>query len=75
MNITSLIVLEAIIVKNQRQHLGVEVIQSLDVGIIITGVEMVVAPNMDFVKREILLGFTSKLGSGSGGVLVGRSLD
>jgi hypothetical protein len=68
-NITSPIVSEAIIVNNQRQHHGVIVIQSLDAGIIIIGVEIVVAPNMDFVRRAILLKSTSKLGTGSGGVL------
>jgi hypothetical protein len=36
---------------------------------------MVVAPNMDFVKMGALLGFTPKLGSGSGGVSVGRNLN
>jgi hypothetical protein len=39
------------------------------VGIIITGVETVVVPNLDFVKRGVLLGPTTKLGSGSDGIL------
>jgi len=30
---------------------------------------------MDFVKRGILLGFVTKLGSGSGGVSIGRNLN
>jgi hypothetical protein len=36
--------------------------------------EMVVTPNMDFVKKGILFKSTTKLGSGLGGVLVGRNL-
>jgi hypothetical protein len=39
------------------------------------GVETVVTPNMDFVKKGILLGSTTKLGSGLGGILVGRNLN
>jgi len=37
-------------------------------------VETVVVPNMDFVKRGVLLRFATKLGSGSGGVLARRNL-
>jgi hypothetical protein len=44
------------------------------VGITITGVETIVAPNMDFVKKGVILGFASKLGSGLGGVLARRNL-
>ncbi len=35
---------------------------------------MIVTPNMDFVKRGILLGSVTKLGNGLGGVLVGSNL-
>jgi hypothetical protein len=45
------------------------------VGIIGIGVETIVTPNMDVVKRGILIGFLAKLGSGSGGVLTGRNLN
>jgi hypothetical protein len=38
-------------------------------------VETIVTPNMDVVKRGILIGFVAKLGSGSGGVLTGRNLN
>jgi hypothetical protein len=38
------------------------------------GVEMVVTPNVDFVKRGVLLGFVTKLGNGLGGILVGSNL-
>jgi hypothetical protein len=45
------------------------------VGTIIIGVEIVVVSNMDFVKKGILLGFVTKLGSGSSGVLAGKNLN
>jgi hypothetical protein len=35
---------------------------------------MIVAPNIDVVKRGVLIGSTTKLGSRSGGVLVVRNL-
>jgi hypothetical protein len=37
-------------------------------------VETVVEPNIDVVKRGVLIGFAAKLGSGSSGVLAGRNL-
>jgi hypothetical protein len=36
---------------------------------------MVVVPNIDFVRMGILLGFVAKLGSGLGGISVGRNLN
>jgi hypothetical protein len=44
------------------------------VGITTIGVEMIVAPNMDVVRRGVLIGSTAKLGSGLGGVLARRNL-
>ncbi len=38
------------------------------------GVETVVEPNMNVVKRGVLIGFVSKLGSGSSGVSARRNL-
>jgi hypothetical protein len=35
---------------------------------------MVVVPNMDVVKRGILIGYAAKLGSGLGGILAGWKL-
>ncbi len=43
-------------------------------GITTIGVETVVMPTMDVVKRGVLIGSTTKLGSGLSGVLVGRKL-
>jgi len=37
--------------------------------------ETVVAPNIDVVKRGVLIGFTAKLGSGLGGVSIIRNLN
>jgi hypothetical protein len=37
-------------------------------------VEIVVEPNIDVVKRGVLIGFVAKLGSRSGGVSTGRNL-
>jgi hypothetical protein len=65
---------EVVVVETQRQLVGIGVTKSFDVGITIIGVEMVVRPNMDVVRRGILIGFVAKLGSGSNGVLVGRNL-
>jgi hypothetical protein len=58
-----------IIVETWRQPIRVVVTQSLDVGITTIGVETVVAPTMDVVKRGILIKFAAKLGSGSSGML------
>jgi hypothetical protein len=38
-------------------------------------VETIVAPNIDVVRRGILIQCVAKLGSGSGGVLIGRNLN
>jgi hypothetical protein len=49
--------------------------KSLEVGITTTRVEMVVAPIMEVVRRGILIGSTTKLGSGSNGVSTRRKLN
>jgi hypothetical protein len=68
-NTTSPIVLKAVVVETRRQHVGVGITQSFDASITTTRVEMVVALNMDVVKRGVLMGSASKLGSRSSGVL------
>jgi hypothetical protein len=35
---------------------------------------MVVVPNINVVRRGVLIGFTTKLGNELGGVLIGRNL-
>jgi hypothetical protein len=47
------------IVATQKQHARVGVTQSLGVGITTIGVEMIVVPNIDVVKRGILIGFVA----------------
>jgi len=66
---------EATFVETQKQHVGVGVIQSLDVGITTIGVETVVMPNIDVFKRGVVIGSAAKLGSKLGGVLVLRNLN
>ncbi len=66
--------LEVVVVETYKQHARVGVIQSLHAGITTIGVETIVVPNMDIVKRGILIRYVAKLGTESGGVLVGRNL-
>ncbi len=73
-NIISPIMLEAAIVETHRQHVGVGVAQSLNVGIRTTRVEMIVMPNINVVKRGVLIGSVAKLGSESCGVSARRNL-
>jgi len=68
---TSLIMSEATVVETQRQPTGVIVPWSLDANITTIRVQTIVAPNMDIVKRGVLIGFATKLGSGPNGVLAG----
>jgi len=57
-------VLESVVFETRKQHVGVGVIQSLDASITTIEVVMVVVPNIDVVKRGVLIGFVAKLGSG-----------
>jgi hypothetical protein len=66
---------KAIIVEIRRQPIGIEVTQPLTVVIPTIGVEIVVAPNTNFVRGGVLIGSTLNLGHGLGGVLVGRNLN
>jgi hypothetical protein len=59
---------EVTVVETQRQHAKVGVTQSYNTGITTTRMEMIVAPNIDVVRREVLIGSLAKLGSRSGGV-------
>ncbi len=74
-NTTSPIVSEVAIVETRKQPAEVRVIQSLNAGIITTLMEMVVAPNIDVIRRGILIRSTTKLGNESGGVLARRNLN
>ncbi len=52
----------------QRQPIGIEFTQLLNVVISTIGVEIVVVPNINFVRSGILIGSTTNLGHGLGGV-------
>jgi hypothetical protein len=68
-------VLETTVVETRKQHVGVRVIQSFDAGITTTNVETFVMPNIDVVRRGILIGFAVILGSGSNGVSTIKNLN
>jgi nitrogen fixation protein len=65
---------KVVVIETQKQLVRVVVTQSFDVGIITTGVETVVAPTMDVVKRGVLIGSTTNLGNGWSGVLARKKL-
>jgi hypothetical protein len=67
--------LEATIVETQKQHVGIEVPQSLVANITTIEVQTIVPPHMDVVRRGVLIGFATKLGSGSNGVLARQKLN
>jgi hypothetical protein len=67
-NIAPPIVSKVVVVETWTQHVGIRVIQSLDVGIITIGVETIVTPNIVVVRKGILIGSATKLGSKLGGV-------
>ncbi len=69
------IVSETTIVEAQKQHVGVRVIQLFDASITTTEVETIVAPNIDVVRRGILIGSVVRLGNGLSGVLAVRNLN
>jgi hypothetical protein len=63
------------IVKIWKQLVRIKVTQLFNVVILSTWVEIVVAPNTNFVRGRILIGFVTNLGHGSGGVLAKRNLN
>jgi hypothetical protein len=74
-NTTPPIVSKMAIIETWKQHVGIKVTQSLDACITTTRLETVVAPNIDVIKRGVLIRSTTKLGSKSGGVLTIRNLN
>jgi hypothetical protein len=68
-------VLEAVIVETRKQHVGVGVTQSLGACIITIGVEIVDAPNINVVRRGVLIGSITKLGSGLSGLSIVKNLN
>ncbi len=69
------IMLETIIIETWKQHFRIGVIQSFYACITSTRVETIVAPNIDVVKRRVLIGSTTKLGSKSSGVSLVKNLN
>ncbi len=57
-----------------EQLVIVGVTQPFDARITTTKVEIFVLPNMEVVKKGILIGFVAKLSSGSSGILIGRNV-
>jgi hypothetical protein len=66
---------EVTIIETQRQHVGVRVTKSPNARITTIRVEMVVAPNINVVRKGILIGSTTNLGSGLCGVSTRRNLN
>jgi len=61
--------LKVTIVETRKQHVKVGVIPSFGASITTIGVEMVVVPNINVVRRGVLIGFVAKLDSRSNGIL------
>jgi hypothetical protein len=66
---------EATFTETRKQHARVGVTQSFNASITTTGVETVVAPNIDVIKKGILIRYVAKLGSGLGGVSTKKNLN
>jgi hypothetical protein len=66
---------KAAIVETCKQLVGLRVIRSLDAGTITIGVETIVAPTMNVVRRGILITSITKLGSRSDRISTRRKLN
>jgi putative effector of murein hydrolase len=64
-NLAPLKVSKTIVMEIRKQLVGIEVIQPLNVVIPTIAVEIVVAPNTNFVKGGILIEFAMNLGCGN----------
>ncbi len=64
-----------VVTKTWRQLVGIDVTQSLNTIITTTRVEMIVAPNMNVIKRGVIFGFATNLGHGSCEFLARRNLN
>jgi hypothetical protein len=62
------------VAKIRRQLTGMEVTKSFNVVITTTIVETDVAPSMNVVKGEVLIGFAANLGHGLSKVSIGNNL-
>jgi len=66
---------KAVVAKINKQLVGIEVIQSPNVVITTTRVEMIVAPNTNVVESGILIRIATNLGCGLDGVSIGKILN
>jgi hypothetical protein len=66
-NTTSPKVSKVVAIETQKQHIGIDVTQSFNVVINTTRVDMVVVPNMNVVKRGVIIKSAINLGCGLGG--------
>jgi hypothetical protein len=73
-NIVPPILLKATIVETQKQHVGIRVTQSFGACITTTGVETIVASNIDVVRRGELIRSATKLGNRLSGILAIKNL-
>jgi hypothetical protein len=66
---------KAAIVETQKQPTKIKVTQSFNVVITTIGVEMVIMPNMNVVKKGLVIEFVTNLGRGLGGVSTRKNLN
>jgi hypothetical protein len=65
---------KVVIVETWKQQAEVGIIQSFNVGITTIRMETILEPNIEVVRRGILIRFATNLGSGLGGVLARSNL-
>ncbi len=63
------------IIETWKQHVGIRVIQSFDACIKTIGMETIVTLSINVIRRGVLIGSITKLGSGLGGVSIVRNLN
>jgi len=59
---------KVVIVETWRQPTGVIITKSFEASITTKGVQTIIAPTMDVVKKGVLIKYATKLGNGSSGV-------
>ncbi len=66
---------KVVIVETQKQNVRIGITQSFNAVITTIGMEVVFTPNINVVRKGVLIIFVAKLGTRSNGVLVGRNLN
>jgi len=67
-------VLKITITETQRQPTTIKVTQSLNVVITTIGMETIIAPNMDVVRKGVIIESATNLGCGLGGLFTRKNL-